>query len=809
MIILAVLLIVIHLLSQWLAFVFKPPQVGMILGLNGLLVLSVLANPTLEPGMISSQPGQFEQAIRQWQSLLATDKLNTSEQINLWIQMGNAYQALGLSPPALDALLQAKSLFLETQNHTSTAAAMKEELAGIGVKLFISLSDISLAQRQDKPAREYLNQGKSLLSSQAPLLIQATLLNQEGNVLAAEAYYAKALTAYDQGIRLAEQAGDRLLATRTLTNKAYAYLKLAQWNPAVTSLQLAQQQLEPVADNYDKAFSLISIGAWAEHIHSQLSARFLNSLPATVIQNRADLQKIAYHTLAAGLKIAKQRVHSRLISYAYGYLGHLNEIEQHDAEALRLTRQAIFYANQDENSFFSQAEQGSEILYRWYWQLGRLFKQQQHFDEAIQAYQNAVNSLQPVRQELAIGYRKTSQPFRERLGPIYLELAELLLQRAEQANDPQPWFKQVLDTIELMKTFELQDYFRDECVTQNNYKQPILKFQPAHTALLYPILLTDRTEWLLSLGNGLIQRVSIPIPAAVLKDEVNEFRFELETRETMAFLPYAQRLYRWLIAPLKTTLTTHQITTLIIVPDGVLRTIPFAALHDGKEFLITQYAIATIPSLTLAAPDSNSPAAVKILISGLSQSVQDYPALANVITETHDIQQLYQENASLLLDQEFTVDHLAQALKNTPYSILHIASHGQFNSDPQKTFLLTYDGKLTINQLEQFIQLHERRNQPVELLTLSACQTAVGDEQAALGLAGIALKAGARSALATLWLIDDKATASLIGEFYRQLHQQKQSKARSLQRAQQFLLQDSRYQHPALWAPFLLIGDWQ
>ncbi|NJO14948.1 MAG: CHAT domain-containing protein [Thioploca sp.] len=150
-----------------------------------------------------------------------------------------------------------------------------------------------------------------------------------------------------------------------------------------------------------------------------------------------------------------------------------------------------------------------------------------------------------------------------------------------------------------------------------------------------------------------------------------------------------------------------------------------------------------------------------------------------------------------------------KALKNTPYSILHIASHGQFDSDPQKTFLLTYDGKLTINQLKQFIQLHERRNQSVELLTLSACQTAVGDEQAALGLAGIALKAGARSALATLWLIDDKATAILIREFYRQLHQQKQSKARSLQLAQQFLLQDSRYQHPALWAPFLLIGHWQ
>jgi CHAT domain-containing protein len=809
MIILPVLLRVTYSLSLWFSWVFKRHPSGIILACNGCLVLSALANPALELEITPWQSGQFEPAIRHWQAILATDNLTTPQQLTILIQIGNAYQALGLSPQALDALLQAKALFGAAPNHTSITATMKVEMAEIGVKLFTSLSDIYLAQHQDKLAREYINQSKSLVSPLAPLLVQATVLNQEGNVLTAEAYYAKAVATYARCIRLAEQVGDPRLVIRALINKAYTHLKIAQWNQAVTSLQLAQQQLESVPNNYDKAFSLISIGAWAEHIYSQLSAHFLSSLPPDAIQNRIHLQQTAYHTLTAGLKIAKQLAHSRLISYAYGYLGHLNEIEQQYAKALGFTRQAIFYAKQDENSFFSQAEQGSEILYRWQWQLGRLFHQQQQLEAAIKAYQQAVASLQPVRQELAIGYRKTSQPFRERLGAIYLELADLLLQRAEQANDPQPWFKQVLDTIELMKTVELQDYFQDECVTQTNYKQPILKFQPVHTALLYPILLPDRTEWLLSLSNGLIKRFSIPIPATVLKDEVNEFRFELETRETMTFLPYAQRLYRWLIAPLETTLTTQQITTLIMVPDGVLRTIPFAALHDGKQFLIAQYAIATLPSLTLPAPAANPQATVKILINGLSQPVQGYSPLANVVEETHDIQHQYQENAFLLLDQEFTVDHFAQALRNTPYSILHIASHGQFDSNPQKTFLLTYDGKLTMNQLEQFIQLHERRQQPVELLTLSACQTAVGDEQAALGLAGIALKAGVRSALATLWLIDDKATALLIGEFYRQLHQHQQSKAQALQRAQQLLLQDSRYQHPALWAPFLLIGHWQ
>lgn len=96
----------------------------------------------------------------------------------------------------------------------------------------------------------------------------------------------------------------------------------------------------------------------------------------------------------------------------------------------------------------------------------------------------------------------------------------------------------------------------------------------------------------------------------------------------------------------------------------------------------------------------------------------------------------------------------------------------------------------------------------MELLTLSACQTAAGDDRAALGLAGVAVKAGARSALATLWFINDQATALLITEFYHQLRDPDLSKAKALQRAQLILLNDRRYQHPGYWSPFLLIGNW-
>jgi CHAT domain-containing protein len=137
-----------------------------------------------------------------------------------------------------------------------------------------------------------------------------------------------------------------------------------------------------------------------------------------------------------------------------------------------------------------------------------------------------------------------------------------------------------------------------------------------------------------------------------------------------------------------------------------------------------------------------------------------------------------------------------------------VASHAQFERDADNTFLLAYDGKLTMNRLERMLAANLFRERPVELLTLSACQTAVGDERAALGLAGVALKAGSRSALASLWFVSDEATASLISEFYRVLQEPAASKADALRQAQLSLIARREFRHPAYWAPFLLIGNW-
>ncbi len=161
-------------------------------------------------------------------------------------------------------------------------------------------------------------------------------------------------------------------------------------------------------------------------------------------------------------------------------------------------------------------------------------------------------------------------------------------------------------------------------MTEAQSKRNLLdkKMAPS-TAIIYPIMLPNRTEILLS-RQGQLQQFSVPITARQLKDEVNEFRFELQANDMDYFLAYAKRLYQWLIAPIEQSLTAAGVDTLIMVPDGVLRTIPFAALHDGQQFLIDKYAIVTIPGLTLTESKFEpSRHQTKILFAGLSESVQD------------------------------------------------------------------------------------------------------------------------------------------------------------------------------------------
>ena len=162
----------------------------------------------------------------------------------------------------------------------------------------------------------------------------------------------------------------------------------------------------------------------------------------------------------------------------------------------------------------------------------------------------------------------------------------------------------------------------------------------------------------------------------------------------------------------------------------------------------------------------------------------------------------------VLLNDGFKKSAIKQALFQTQPNVVHIASHAVFGGTAESNFILTYDGHLTIDELAEYAGIAKYRDKPLELLVLSACETAAGDERAVLGMAGAAIKAGARSAVGSLWEIADEAAFQFYVTFYQTLKDTDLSKAAILQKVQLKLLEHKDFRHPYYWAPFLLINNW-
>jgi CHAT domain-containing protein len=736
-------------------------------------------NPDLlmTTGLEAFHRGAFARAATDWQAAAhAYERAGRPlEQSRALTHVAQAYQALGQLIKTLQTLELALALSQTVQDPAWTASILD------------STGRAYLAAGKLDAAAQYFDQALSMARPLARPDLTAIILNDQAILLAGQGKYAEALEAAGESSELAAIGGQPALAVRARINSAWAALRLDRYPGARERLNQAWERNQTLAASHDKAFDLINLGLAYQELRPHL---------ADARQPLTDRAERAFREAAA---IAVQLNDGQARSYALGYLAHLYENDERYAEALELTRQAVMAA---------QAAYAPESLYLWQWQTGRLLRAMGSLDEAIASYRNAAATLQPIREELALGPGPAAGPVRPSMQGLFHELADLLLQRSATAPDAQTSTAYLLaarDAIELFKAAEIRDYFRDECVDLMRARITKLDQVSPTTAVIYPIVLPDRTEILIHLPGG-IMRVSVPVRGEVLTKEVRAFRRSLEKRTTIEYLPLAQQLYDRLIRPLDPHLTAQKLDTLVFVPDGPLRTIPLAALHDGQRFLINKYAVATSPGLTLTDPHPLSKTRPNVLSSGITLAVQGFPPLPNVSEELQTIRTLY--GGDQLVDQEFMVARLENELKAGPFTILHIASHGRFTSDVNDTFLLTFDSKLTMSELDRLIGLFRYRQDPLELLTLSACQTAVGDERAALGLAGVAIKAGARSALATLWFINDEASTRLVSEFYRQLHDAPVSKAVALQRAQLALLQDAVYEHPAYWSPFLLLNNW-
>ncbi len=281
-------------------------------------------------------------------------------------------------------------------------------------------------------------------------------------------------------------------------------------------------------------------------------------------------------------------------------------------------------------------------------------------------------------------------------------------------------------------------------------------------------------------------------------------------RRTKSYLPAAQDLYKWLIAPLAEDLESQKINNLVFIMDAGLRSLPVAALHDGQGFLIEKYSVGLMPSLSLTDTRYRNIQKEAVFAMGVSQpnndneeiKAEELSPLPAVADELKKVQEIGGGKSQLLLDKQATLDNLK--LQSQNFSIIHLATHGEFKGDVNNSYIMLWDRLLRLNQVRE---LGWYKQQPaIELIVLSACKTATGNDNMELGFAGFAVQAGAKSALASLWYVSDDGTSELMTDFYQQL-KTAPIKAEALRKAQLAMIQSDEFFHPYYWSAFTMIGS--
>ncbi|NEP61820.1 MAG: CHAT domain-containing protein [Symploca sp. SIO2G7] len=624
--------------------------------------------------------------------------------------------------------------------------------------------------------------------------------------------YQQARNYFQESLELAKTHHDQPAQLRSLRDLIRLPYHLRESMSIDTNqwVQETQKLFQELPDSQDKVYTAIYLAKLEQQKTSDSTSQ-TNPCSQRLLAGEAE------QLLNQAVSIARSIEDYRSESFALGELGHLYKCREDYQTALAFTQQARWAADQNLSA--------KDSLYLWEWQAGQIFQAQGKETDAINAYEQAIATLegfegeQGIRKDILIAQRNLQFDFRDTIEPLYRRFAELTLNRAKSLSSDSKKYEEVLDsalqTVDSLKLAELQNYFGDDCLLTLFNEQQVDKLVTKDTAVFSLIILDDQAAILVSLPNG-DQRIKkfkwSKVNSQKLKEEVQDFRTKIQEfyDRTEAFLTPAQNLYNWLIEPFASDLESAQIKTLVFIQDGILRSIPMAALHDGKEFLVEKYAIATTPSLTLTNPQPLNRKQLRGLILGLTETAtidgKTLKELENVRQETEQVATKI-PGSKTFLDSEFTRQNLQQELQQTVYPIIHIATHGKFGTIPEDTFLVTgNDQKLTITELEKDIRKFSSGSQPIELLALTACQTATGDDRTTLGLAGIIVQAGVRSALASLWFLDDNSTPELVAQFYDNVRSG-MTKAEALQEAQKNMIHKPK-SHPAKWAPFIIIGNW-
>jgi len=800
----------------------------------------ILAQALDIQGYLQKEVGQFTQSLESWQQAakIYSQIKEPAKLAQNQINQSQVMQDMGLFPRACKTLLEVFNQELGVSDCQEFSQLSSEELTAklqkitsespsvtkvIGLRSLGELlrfigqpeqsqlvldSSLILAQKLNSPqeqAATYLSIGNTA----------KTLAENERVRRRRETYYQQAVDAYSQAAKLTTLPTTRQQAQ---LNQFSLLLKQAQYDPE--KYQQAKAfwlSLNP----QDLKFSPSRTGIYEQINYAQSLAELIQPENSQQKQNSQlpsfdEIDK----TLAEAATQAKNLGDKQAEAYALGNRGALYEqrgSKEDLSQAEKFTRQALNVVSSLESPYIS---------YQYFWQLGRIRKAQGDIPDAIAAYTKAYNALQSLRSDLVAVNPEVQFSFRSSVEPVYRQLVELELEYAQslkadkKEQESQKRLTQARNVLESLQLAELNNFFREACVETNS--KPIDQLD-TNAAVVYPIILSnqqqsnanvERLEVILSLPKQPPRLYSTKLKKQEVEETVEQIQAFLKSPETKLeqSLPYYQKVYDWLIRPLQQDLENNKIKTLVFVLDEKLRNIPMSVLHDGKQYLLQKYAIALTPGLQLINPKPLTDINIKAITAGISKPREGFKELPQVRQELKQIEDLGVASKSLL-DEKFTTKEVQNQILNSDVSIIHLATHAQFSSIADDTFILFWDQRMNVKQLGNLLRnntLTSRR--PIELLVLSACETAIGDQRATLGLAGVAVRSGARSTMATLWSVQDESTAKFMGNLYSQLEQAKKTKinkAQALQQAQLALLNDQQYSNPHFWAPFVVVGNWQ
>lgn len=819
--------------------------------------LRILAQSLDIQGKLQLEIGQSVEALETWQEAtkIYTQIPNRDGVVQSQINQAQAMQDLGLYPRACDTLISAldididkigKTLQLNLQNCQSLTLLTNKQLESfteqiesflktkpysqlnfegilsLGDVFKVVLGDLEKSQKilsVSQEVAERLNSPQNQATAYLSLgnTARAIAESADASTLDVDKYIEEASSYYNKSANLATSINSRILAQ---LNQLTILPKIQKWSEAQELWYSLKTDLNSLPPSRSGIYAQIN---FANNWIIQRKQKSLNPPADFQLPNVTEIEQI----LTNAVNQARNLVDNRAEAYALATTGFLYEFFYEQSNSLKDLLEALKYTKEALN--INSRFEASDITYQLLWQLGRIYKAQQNIKDAHSAYTRAFNVLQSLRNDLLAANLTNQFYFRDTVEPIYRQLVELDLELARQETDNyeqnQTRLKQALQVIESLQLAELNNFFRSACLSASTQE---INAIDKSAAVIYPIILKNRLEIILSLPGTnqplrfyTPQQDNQPISKEQLESNIEEILGYLKTESNRSpddFKRVSKQLYQWLIQPLKFDLTSSQIKTLVFVLDGKLRNIPMAALMDEEDkYLIKNYAIALTLGLQLLEPTSFENVQLKVFTAGLSKIRDNFPdhegfnPLPSVPDGLKKIQALG-ISGEPLLDEEFTQEAVKNKIIDSPFPVVHLATHGKFAQTFEDTFLLTWDGRININRLNELLKSNAlNKNKPIELLVLSACETASGDEQTALGLAGIAVRAGARSTIGTLWQVPDESSSELMVQFYSQLKKAKNmqvNKAEALRQAQVNLLENKKYEDPANWAAFVLLGNW-